>query len=93
MGEEFFLVESGTAVAVKNGPSGETVVKSYKKGDYFGELALLNRQNRLATVRATGPEKLHVAALGAEAFTRLLGPVKDIMARSAGELYGFGANR
>jgi len=34
-----------------------------------------------------------VGALGAEAFTRLLGPVKDIMARSVGELYGFGASR
>jgi cAMP-dependent protein kinase regulator len=90
-GEEFFLVESGSAVAVKSGPNGETVVKTYGKGDYFGELALLNRQNRAATVRATGSEKLRVAALGAEAFTRLLGDVKDIMARSVGERYGFGA--
>jgi cAMP-dependent protein kinase regulator len=92
-GEEFFLVESGSAVAVKNGPNGETVVKQYHKGDYFGELALLNRQSRAATVRATGVEKLRVAALGADAFTRLLGPVKEIMARSVSERYGFAAAR
>jgi cAMP-dependent protein kinase regulator len=32
-GEEFFLIESGTAAAVKGN---ETVVKQYTKGDYFG---------------------------------------------------------
>lgn len=49
------------------------------------ELALLNRQARAATVRAS--QKVRVVALGEQAFTRLLGPVKDIMARNAGERY------
>jgi cAMP-dependent protein kinase regulator len=44
-------------------------------------------------VRATGPEKLRVAALGEQAFTRLLGPVKDIMERNVGELYGYAVGR
>ena len=36
-GEEFFLIESGTAVAVKKDSSGrETVVRQLSKGDYFG---------------------------------------------------------
>ena len=36
-GEEFFLIESGSAVAIKTGPDGkESVVKQYTKGDYFG---------------------------------------------------------
>jgi hypothetical protein len=36
-GEEFYLIESGTAVAVKKDANGgETVVKQYVKGDYFG---------------------------------------------------------
>lgn len=56
----------------------------------FVELALINRAPRAATVRATGGDgaKLRVAALGEKAFTRLLGPVREIMARSAGERYG-----
>lgn len=56
------------------------------------ELALLNRQARAASVRATS-DKLVVAALGEQAFSRLLGPVKDIMARSVGEMYGFSGSR
>ncbi|ORY29514.1 cyclic nucleotide-binding-like protein [Naematelia encephala] len=93
-GEEFFLIESGSAVAIKKDASGqEIVVKQLVKGDYFGELALLNHQTRAATVRAEGAEKLRVAALGEQAFTRLLGPVKDIMARNVGERYGFAAGR
>lgn len=36
-GEEFYLIESGSAVAIKTGPDGkESVVKQYAKGDYFG---------------------------------------------------------
>ncbi|WWC87761.1 uncharacterized protein L201_002653 [Kwoniella dendrophila CBS 6074] len=89
-GDEFFLIESGNAIAIKRGDDGrETVVKRYSKGDYFGELALLNKQTRAATVRAEGDEPLRVAFLGEQAFTRLLGPVKDIMARSVNEIYGF----
>ncbi|EIW68872.1 hypothetical protein TREMEDRAFT_44181 [Tremella mesenterica DSM 1558] len=91
-GEEFFLIESGQAVAVKKSEGGETMVKQLGKGHYFGELALINRQTRAATVRAAS-DKLVVAALGEQAFTRLLGPVKDIMARSVGERYGFAAGR
>ncbi|BEJ14261.1 hypothetical protein CspHIS471_0400280 [Cutaneotrichosporon sp. HIS471] len=87
MGDEFFLIESGTAEAIKLIDGLETVVKKMSKGDYFGELALLNRQTRAATVRAS--EKIRVAALGEQAFTRLLGPAKDIMARTAGERYGW----
>lgn len=35
-GEEFFLVEAGSAVAVKLQDGQEVVVKQYNKGDYFG---------------------------------------------------------
>lgn len=36
-GEEFFLIESGSAVAIKTDANGqEQIVKQYTKGDYFG---------------------------------------------------------
>lgn len=56
----------------------------------LSELALINRAPRAATVRAAAIDgnKLRVATLGEKAFTRLLGPVREIMARTAGERYG-----
>lgn len=83
-GDAFYFVEQGEADIIKNGEK----VGSYKKGDYFGELALLNSAPRAATVKAsenqsTAENQLKVVALDAPAFTRLLGPVRDIMARHA----------
>jgi len=90
MGDTFYLVEEGEAVALKKhlDGTGEPVVKEYEQGGYFGELALLNTEPRRATVRAkmrsdpTQP-KLKVAALNVAAFTRLLGPIRDILDRNA----------
>lgn len=50
----------------------------------FLELALLNDSPRVATVVAQG--RLKCASLGKKAFTRLLGPVLDILKRNS-ELY------
>jgi cAMP-dependent protein kinase regulator len=59
------------------------------------ELSLLSLRPRAATVSAIqradpGAPKLKVAALDAPAFTRLLGPLREIMERRAGERYGLG---
>ncbi|KAH6899665.1 cyclic nucleotide-binding-like protein [Thelonectria olida] len=77
-GHSFYLLESGEADAYKGDPSNS--VLHYKKGDYFGELALLNDAPRAASVVATTDVK--VASLGKKAFQRLLGPVKDLMQRT-----------
>lgn len=77
-GDNFYIVESGTADVFKNGVEG--TVKTYTKGDYFGELALLNDQPRAASVVAR--TKVKVASLDKEGFQRLLGPVVDIMRRN-----------
>ncbi|KAK7049657.1 hypothetical protein VNI00_005688 [Paramarasmius palmivorus] len=94
MGDNFFFVEEGEAVVTKAGASNsDMTVGTLKKGDYFGELSLLRMEPRAATVSAvhrsdpTQP-KLKVAALDAPAFTRLLGPLREIMERKAGENYG-----
>ena len=57
------------------------------------ELSLLHLAPRAATVSAVrrkdpSAPKLKVAALDAPAFTRLLGPLREIMERKAGESYG-----
>ncbi|KIW00105.1 uncharacterized protein PV09_08290 [Verruconis gallopava] len=78
-GESFFILESGEADVFKKS-EGNTVLKTYKKGDYFGELALLNDAPRAATVVAKTEVK--VATLGKDGFQRLLGPVESIMRRN-----------
>jgi cAMP-dependent protein kinase regulator len=77
-GEAFYLLESGEAEAFKEGTSNP--VKAYKKGDYFGELALLNDAPRAASV--ISKTEVKVATLGKDGFQRLLGPVESIMRRT-----------
>lgn len=77
-GHSFYLLESGTAEVFKNGNNGP--IKEYQKGDFFGELALLNDAPRAASVVAKS--ELKVATLGKSAFQRLLGPVEGIMRRT-----------
>ncbi|KAJ3192086.1 hypothetical protein HK101_007082 [Irineochytrium annulatum] len=82
IGDNFYLIESGEATILTTDHDGvEHVVGGYKKGDYFGELALLNNEPRKATIMAKG--RLKVATLGKKAFVRLLGPVVDIIKRNA----------
>ena len=75
-GESFYILEAGNASVYKN-ESGNNVIHTYQKGDYFGELALLDNKPRAATIIATGGVK--VATLGSDGFMRLLGPVQDRM--------------
>lgn len=77
-GHEFYLLEAGEAVAYRSG--NDTPVKHYKKGDFFGELALLNDAPRAASV--VSQTEVKVARLGKSAFQRLLGPVEGIMRRT-----------
>ncbi|EXJ94580.1 cAMP-dependent protein kinase regulator [Capronia coronata CBS 617.96] len=76
-GDSFYLLESGEAVAYKHGV--DKPVKEYKRGDFFGELALLDDKPRAASVVAKTNVK--VARLGRDGFKRLLGPVESIMRR------------
>lgn len=76
--DSFYILESGEADAFKDGTPES--VKHYKKGDYFGELALLNDAPRAASVVSKTDVK--VATLGKNAFARLLGPVEGIMRRT-----------
>ncbi|CAG99219.1 cAMP-dependent protein kinase regulatory subunit BCY1 [Kluyveromyces lactis] len=73
-GENFYFIEYGEADVSQEGKG---VITKLGKGDYFGEVALLNDLPRQATVTATARTK--VATLGKSGFQRLLGPVVDVL--------------
>ncbi|KAI8362635.1 camp-dependent protein kinase regulatory subunit [Blakeslea trispora] len=82
VGDQFYIIESGKAVVLKTDANGDAQqVNQLERGSYFGELALLNDAPRAATVVAEG--RLKCATLGKKAFTRLLGPVLDILKRNS----------
>jgi CRP-like cAMP-binding protein len=56
LGEEFFVIESGTAEVTHGGAP----VAKLGAGDFFGEIALIREDRRTATVTATSPMVLIV---------------------------------
>ncbi|KAI7897685.1 cAMP dependent protein kinase regulatory subunit [Cokeromyces recurvatus] len=91
-GDHFYLIERGEVLCYQATEDGQPqLVNKLKKGDYFGgkyiyiyysclELALLTDRPRAATAVAKGD--LKCVTLGKAAFTRLLGPVMDILKRN-----------
>jgi len=80
-GSTFFLVEEGEAEAWKVIDGKPQCVMSYKMGDYFGERALLKNEPRAATIKATSDD-FKVVELERGTFSRLLGPLDDILRRN-----------
>ncbi|KAG8625482.1 hypothetical protein KVT40_007233 [Elsinoe batatas] len=78
VGAHFYILESGSAAVYKRG--NDDMLKEYKPGDYFGELALLDDKPRAASV--ISETEVKVAMLGKDGFQRLLGPVESIMRRN-----------
>jgi cAMP-dependent protein kinase regulator len=73
-----YFVENGNVKIVRSQDGESKELKVCNKGDYFGELALLTKKPRAATVLASG-EDVKCAILDIEAFERLLGPCIEIM--------------
>lgn len=65
-GGEFFVVVSGTASVTRSGK----VIGSMGAGDFFGEIALIDRGVRSATVTASSP--MRVLVLGISQFQDVL---------------------
>ena len=82
-GASFYLIRSGK---VKCTTAAGSAPLELGRGKFFGELALLNDQKRAATVTAT--ETTQVLTLEKEQFTRLLGPLKDLISEETKEMYG-----
>ncbi len=72
-GEEFFIIESGKVKVEKN----ENFISILKKGDYFGEIALLRNVPRQASVIAI--TELKVVVLLKSGFDRLLGTAVNVL--------------
>jgi CRP-like cAMP-binding protein len=66
IGSEFFVINSGCAVASRGGVE----IGRLPPGSFFGEMALLDRQARVATVTVTEPTDLLV--LTTQAFTAVV---------------------
>jgi len=71
----FYILEEGSAIALKDGNQ----VMSYAEGDYFGELALLNKKSgmRAATIKSTSEVRL--LTIKRAEFKRLLGNLESVL--------------
>jgi len=92
-GDAFYIVEEGTAVCTQIPKASSTdlavasleavEVGKLQSGAYFGEIALLTSKPRQATVTASGGP-LKLLKMRRKDFTRVLGPLVDIMNRNIG---------
>jgi cAMP-dependent protein kinase regulator len=76
-----YFVETGQVRCVMELDGKSKEIKVYNKGEYFGELALLTKKPRAATLYAVGGDT-KCAILDVEAFERLLGPCVKIMQKN-----------
>jgi len=80
-GNYFYIVKEGEAVCTQVDAAGdEKEVGWLKPGHYFGEIALLTTKPRQATVRAK--TDLRVLAIDRATFTRVMGPLDELMKRN-----------
>lgn len=82
-GDRFYILEEGECFAEKVFTAGQSAqrVMDYKKGNYFGELALIRHEPRAASIKAITDCKL--LTLDRLSFKRLLGPIENILQRNS----------
>ena len=78
VGDAFYIIKAGS-VSVHIKAVGQ--VATLSEGAFFGEMALLNDEPRQATIRAT--TELTCLALDRQTFTRVLGPLRDLLGSAA----------
>lgn len=74
-GREFFVLIEGAADVLRNGRK----VNSLQAGDFFGEIALVYRGPRTATVKATAP--IRALVVTERSFRRLLETSPEIQSK------------
>lgn len=74
-GDTFYIVEEGELVATKKRADGSNEeVLDYKRGDFFGELALIKNEPRAATVEAKTASK--ICKIDRKSFKNILGQLE-----------------
>jgi ABC-type lipoprotein export system ATPase subunit/CRP-like cAMP-binding protein len=82
LGQSFYIIEDGVVdVLVRNSDNQEVIVNQLKRGQYFGEMALLGDRRRTATVRVSPDGPARVVEYGAEEFERWAGSSERHRAR------------
>jgi cAMP-dependent protein kinase regulator len=81
-GDSFYIILEGEAAVIKD----RVQIGLLHPGDYFGELALLNRQPRAASIIVQSAP-LKCLRLGEADFVRLLGPLEVLMKKRNEEQY------
>jgi cAMP-dependent protein kinase regulator len=74
-GDFFYLISDGVAKAIRD----TNLIGLMRKGDFFGERALMTSEPRACDVIAIG--QLKVICMERQQFERLLGPCNDILQR------------
>lgn len=84
VGETFYIIVEGV-VEVFGRDDHQNVIKvcEFTKGDCVGELEFINNHKCVADVKAGG--FIRVAKMNRRHFEMVMGPVKDVLARNAGE--------
>lgn len=79
-GDYFYIIEDGVVDCMKEPTSNTSEaihVRDLIRGDYFGELALLNNAKRTLSVKVKS-DSCKLLALGSSTFKRLLGENRGI---------------
>ncbi|XP_059616842.1 cGMP-dependent protein kinase 1 isoform X2 [Phlebotomus argentipes] len=81
-GDKFYIIRGGTVTVTKRDAEGRSVkVGVLKRGDYFGEKALLTEERRLASIIANDPGT-ECLALDKDSFLNYIGPVESLQKTS-----------
>jgi len=75
LGNKFYIVQDGICSAHINGPEGRKKMKSYERGDHFGEIALVMQKPRQASIRADSD--VTVISLTEDTFSLVFGSLQD----------------
>jgi CRP-like cAMP-binding protein len=78
-GTEMYIVQSGTVEVFSEGPRGRNLLAVMEKGDFFGEMALLDGDPHMASARAL--EDVEVIEINSTLFDRMIKANAEIAVR------------